>query len=189
MFPKLSLNDMMQILHLLEQNNRWFFSLQNIRILTGRHNDESLRNDLNYYINADMIEYVGNDIYSFRIFSMIPYNAQEIIAHSLRPNCINYISFEYMLNQYSIISQIPTVLTVATTGESEWFTSKSYNIEFIHVEHLFSEIINNCRFSESRGILVASPVFALEDLKNLNRNTHLVEFEEIEEAQRFYENQ
>ena len=186
--PELTLKQVMQVLRILERSNRWFFSIQNICVITGRKNDISLRNDLEYYIDADMLEYVGNDIYAFRIFSMIPFNSQEIITHSLRPNCLNYISFEYALNQYGIISQIPTVLTVATTGASEWISSKSYNIEFIHVNHSFSEIMDNCRYSEAREILVASPAFALKDLENQNRNLHLLQYDEVEEAQQYYEN-
>ena len=118
---------------------------------------------------------------------MIPYNARELLAHELRPGEVNYLSFELMLNQYGIISQITTVLTVATTGASGLYVSDAYSIEFIHVDHSYSKIIANCFFSKDREILEASPKLALEDLITINRNVHMIQQEEIEEAVLFYE--
>ena len=40
-----------------------------------------------------------------------------------------------------------------------------------------------------RFSLEASPIFAVNDLLTVNRNTHLIQEEEIEEAQDWYENQ
>lgn len=180
--PNLSVHHMMRILREISKKNIWYFSLHTAALFANRKADAGLIRDLQYYIDADMIEYIGDDLYGFRIPAMIPWNAQEILANVLRSPAVSYISFEYMLNQYGIISQIPTILTVATTGDNGIYQSRSYYIEFTHVDHTIDEILSQCTFSESRGIFVASPQLALKDLQNANRNLHLIDYDEYEEV-------
>lgn len=184
---QIPLAEIVSFLHFLEKNSTWFFSLSTLGFFLKRNPDQYLAGDLSYYIEAGLIEHVGDDIYAFIISSMIPFNAQELLVHALRPSALNYISFETALNDYSIISQIPTLLTVATTGKDGFYESKSYRIEFIHVDHDWLTISQNCYYSQTQDILFASPLFALSDLCTLNRNTHLIQEDEIEEAQAFYE--
>ena len=189
METKISLLQMMNLLRLVEKEDSFFFSLATASLVLDMDDFNDVKNNLAYYIKNEMIEHIGEDIYAFRIFSMVPINAHELLVHALRPNEINYVSFELLLNEYGIISQIPTVFTVATTGKSGLYRSRAYGIEFTHVDHSYNEIIENCFFDESRGILEASPIFAVNDLLTVNRNTHLIQEEEIEDAQEWYENQ
>ena len=185
---KLTLSKIMQIMRTVEKNDRWFFSVRNACAIADINDVKTVIKDLEYYVESDMIEHVGEDIYAFRIFSMVPCDAQEILTGALRPNDLNYVSFEYALNQYGIISQIPTVLTVATTGDDGLYESPSYRIEFNHVDHDFRKIMENCSLL-GNSILMASPEFAVGDLMFIGRNTHLIQEEEILEAQEFYKNQ
>ena len=164
----------------------FFFTAATAALVADLDDIHSVADDLSYYVRNGMVEYVGEDVYAFKIFSMIPFNAQELLAHVLRPGKINYLSFEHMLNEYGVISQKPTLLTVATTGESGLYESDSYRIEFNHVEHSYTTIMENCIFSKSREILEASPLFAVQDLIGIQRNTHLIQEEEIEAAVSFY---
>ena len=68
-----------------------------------------------------MIELVGEDIYAFRIFSIVPINAHELLVHALREKIISVLNF--LLKEYGIISQILTIFTVATQGKSGLYRS------------------------------------------------------------------
>ena len=187
MAESLTLKQMISMMRMLNKHKLWFFALRDLAFFFNRTDKENLQKELEYFVDADLIEHVGEDIYSFRIYQSIPWNAQELLVHALRPYCINYISFEYMLNQYGIISQVPFVMTIATTGKSQWYRSKSYDIEFTHVDHSVHKIFKLTRYT--RGILMASPILAVEDLEKENRNVQLINYEEIQEAQEEYENQ
>ena len=66
---------------------------------------------------------------------------------------------------------------------------KLYNIEFIHVNHDVNKIITQAKFSEARRILFASAILAVDDLEKENRNTNLIAYSEIDDAQEYYESQ
>jgi len=182
----LTVRDMVSILRRLEKHDRWFFSAENAAFFTGRKVDKSLLADLHLYVEDGLLEYYGENLFGFDIAAMKPWNCQEILAQQLRPMEFNYLSFEYQLNQYGIISQIPTVMTVASTGKSGFCRTGTMNIEFVHVEHGFDAILGNCCFNKARGILEASPNFALGDLQSIGRNLHLVDEDAIEDAQDDY---
>lgn len=178
----LRLSEMMKLLHCLEREHLWLFSSHTAAFVTGHAHTPFFLDQLQHYVNEGLIENYGEDIYGFAVNSMIPNNAQELLAVRLREWELNYVSFEYALNSYGVISQIPTLLTVATTGKSGLFATKNFRIEFSHIEHDAGFIYANTTFEENIGIRVASPSLALLDLEDLNRNLHLVDMEEYREA-------
>ncbi|MGP8305169.1 hypothetical protein [Vibrio sp. YIC-376] len=110
--------------------------------------------------------------------STLPGDFFEKLALSLREDDLCYVSFEDALSRWSVISQIPMLLILATTGESGFYKTRFGNIEFIHVEHDDSLILANT--SEPYYTLrLANKFFAFEDLKLIDRNLHLVDYDEL----------
>ncbi|EGR2895000.1 hypothetical protein ACSTIZ_20930 [Vibrio parahaemolyticus] len=111
--------------------------------------------------------------------STLPDEFFEKLALSLREDDLSYVSFEDALSRWSVISQIPMLLILATTGESGFYKTRFGSIEFVHVPHSKDTILANT--SEPYDTLrLAKKLFAFEDLKRIDRNMHLVDHEELD---------
>ncbi|ELB2812610.1 hypothetical protein QNE88_004631 [Vibrio alginolyticus] len=110
--------------------------------------------------------------------STLPDEFFEKLALSLREDDLSYVSFEDALSRWSVISQVPMVLILATTGTSGFYKTRFGSIEFVHVPHSKDTILANT--SEPYDTLrLAKKLFAFEDLKRIDRNMHLVDYEEL----------
>lgn len=98
----------------------------------------------------------------------------------LRPNELNYISLESALSQDGIISQIPFVASVSTTGESGWYDTIISRLELCHTEEIREDIEKELIFYSGYGVYYASPALAYRELKRLNRNLDLIDYEELD---------
>ncbi len=97
---------------------------------------------------------------------------------SLRDGELCYISFEDALSRWSVISQIPMILILGTTGESGFYKTRFGSIEFVHVPHSRELILSNTT-EPYYAIRLAKKSFAFEDLKRIDRNMHLIDYEEL----------
>jgi hypothetical protein len=104
----------------------------------------------------------------------------EHIAIAFRPANLVYLSFESHLSEWGAISQIPMLLTVATTGPSELVRTRHGRIEFTHVDGPRDEILARTIVGDPRPLRVASPRMAYEDLVRERRSLGLVDLEELE---------
>ncbi|HBK7309928.1 TPA: hypothetical protein LNF53_001000 [Vibrio cholerae] len=100
------------------------------------------------------------------------------LALSLREDELCYISFEDALSRWSVISQIPMVLILGTTGKSGFYKTRFGSIEFVHVPHSREVILSNTT-EPYDTIRLAMKLFAFEDLKRIDRNMHLIDYEEL----------
>lgn len=100
------------------------------------------------------------------------------LALSLRDGELCYISFEDALSRWSVISQIPMILILGTTGESGFYKTRFGSIEFVHVPHSRELILSNTT-EPYYAIRLAKKFFAFEDLKRIDRNMHLIDYEEL----------
>ncbi|MCR9724329.1 hypothetical protein NB616_06325, partial [Vibrio parahaemolyticus] len=73
--------------------------------------------------------------------STLPPDFFDQLALSLRDGALCYISFEDALSRWSVISQIPMVLILGTTGKSGFYKTRFGSIEFVHVPHSYEVII------------------------------------------------
>ncbi|MDE9383448.1 hypothetical protein PZ937_21920 [Vibrio alginolyticus] len=124
--------------------------------------------------------YLANIQFELIVFSgsQRPLGAIEQIALSLRKDQQCYISFEDALSRWHVISQIPMMLILATTGESGLYSTPFGRIEFVHVEHTNKEIFEStveCRHS----LRLARKWRAFEDLKCINRCMDLIDYIEL----------
>ena len=125
-----------------------------------------------YIINIDYERFVY-------LRSRLPPEFFDQLALSLREGELCYISFEDALSRWSVISQVPMVLILATTGTSGFYKTRFGSIEFVHVPHSKDTILANT--SEPYDTLrLAKKLFAFEDLKRIDRNMHLVDYEELD---------
>lgn len=110
--------------------------------------------------------------------SQRPSDAIELVALSLRKYQQYYISFEDALSLWHVISQIPMMLILATTGGSCLYTTPFGRIEFVHVEHTNKEILENTvEFKYS--LRLAKKWRAFEDLKYIDRCMDLIDYAEL----------
>ncbi|MBF4312338.1 hypothetical protein EAY03_21425, partial [Vibrio anguillarum] len=100
------------------------------------------------------------------------------LALSLREDELCYISFEDALSRWSVISQIPMILILGTTGKSGFYKTRFGSIEFVHVPHSYEVIMANTT-EPYDTIRLAKKLFAFEDLKRIDRNMYLIDYEEL----------
>ncbi len=110
--------------------------------------------------------------------STLPPDFFDKLALSLREGELCYISFEDALSRWSVISQIPMILILGTTGESGFYKTRFGSIEFVHVPHSREVILSNTT-EPYYAIRLAKKFFAFEDLKRIDRNMHLIDYEEL----------
>ncbi len=110
--------------------------------------------------------------------STLPPDFFDKLALSLREDELCYISFEDALSRWSVISQIPMILILGTTGESGFYKTRFGSIEFVHVPHSHEVIMSNTT-EPYDTIRLAKKLFAFEDLKRIDRNMHLIDYEEL----------
>ena len=103
------------------------------------------------------------------------------LVKALRPRSVNYVSLESVLSAHGIISQIPFVITITSTGASGRYDTEVGSVEFVHtkkdVEHL-SPYLEEAQ----DGLVYADAELAYRELKRLNRNLHLVDIESLKEV-------
>ncbi|EDL53534.1 hypothetical protein [Vibrio antiquarius] len=110
--------------------------------------------------------------------STLPPDFFDKLALSLREGELCYISFEDALSRWSVISQIPMILILGTTGESGFYKTRFGSIEFVHVPHSHEIILANTT-EPYYTIRLAKKFFAFDDLKRIDRNMHLIDYEEL----------
>ncbi|HHG3074469.1 TPA: hypothetical protein ACPVWR_004353 [Vibrio parahaemolyticus] len=110
--------------------------------------------------------------------STLPTGLFEQLIVSLRSNHLCYISFEDALSRWGVLSQIPMMAILATTGESGLYYTRFGRIEFVHVEHSDTQILENTT-DIGYSLRLAKKLWAFEDLKCLDRNMDLVDYDEL----------
>ncbi|MCG9691282.1 hypothetical protein L1D55_05840 [Vibrio sp. Isolate22] len=99
----------------------------------------------------------------------------EHLILALRASFDCYISFEDALSRWGVISQIPMIMILATTGASGWYSTPFGRFEFVHVEHS-SRLIEEQTIDTGRPISIAKKEWAYKDLKEIKRNLHLIDY-------------
>lgn len=104
-----------------------------------------------------------------------------LIAIKLRPGHLSYVSLESALSEYGLISQIPVgVLTVMTTGRRGWARTAFGDIEFVHTERSYGDILDSTFKGEQMPLRYATAKTALRDLRKVGRNLDMLDHEAID---------
>jgi predicted transcriptional regulator of viral defense system len=108
-------------------------------------------------------------------------NIQEEVARALRRGHHTYVSLESALSEHGRISQIPlSRLTLMTTGRTGTFETPWGVIEFSHTRRSVAEFMPSVS-DVGRPLPLASAELALDDLRRVGRNLHMVLTEPEEE--------
>lgn len=169
-------SDLLYSLSDLDRRGRRIFTVDDLGKIMGISSTRVLESTLYREVRKKkpLLARVAHGIYMNALSQRPMTHINEEIARALRRGSRNYVSFESALSEHGRISQIPVgTLTVATTGRPGRFTTPYGMIEFTQVKHSPVMIAKNVA-DTSRPLPVAHEEFALDDLKSVKRNLHLV---------------
>jgi predicted transcriptional regulator of viral defense system len=177
-----------KFLDFLDKHDCWIFTIQTAEICF-QEDPNTLRHSLARHVRNEAIIRLARGLYANLRSKAMPLYALEDMVRYLRPLNTSYLSQESRLSELSVISQVPTRLTVMTTGRSQIFNTPIGTIELTHTNRKLSNCQDFLKYDRHRNIFVASPKTALDDLRNAKRNMGLVDFDEYEIAQEEWESQ
>lgn len=104
------------------------------------------------------------------LYPFVDYPLNLLIYHAisiLRPSRNNYLSFENVLSEAGIISQVPiNWISLISTGCSATVSCGKFGtIEFIHTKRSISSSADELSYDKERRLWIASPELAKTDLK------------------------
>ncbi|MDR2839493.1 MAG: hypothetical protein LBV49_13140 [Azonexus sp.] len=156
-----------------DETGIWAFTLESLRLLF-RESDRAILKALARHQEIGVIRRVARNLYVNPRARSLPPDVLSALVPFLRPWDFNYLSLESALSEAGWISQIPSRLTLMTTGRSQTFETSYGTLEFIHTarkpETLEADLVDDRR----RELLIATPLRALRDLKRVGRNLDLV---------------
>lgn len=177
-----------QFLDFLDINDQWIFSIRTAEVYF-QEIPNTLRHSLARHTMNGAIIRLARGLYANLRSRVKPLYALEGVVLFLRSGCVSYLSLESRLSELGVISQVPTRLTIKTTGRSQLYETPIGTIEFTHTNRKVSEYLDAFKYDQERKIFICSPKVALEDLRNSKRNMGLVDFDEYYLAQEEWEAQ
>lgn len=159
----------------------WAFSPNTLNLLFPEDTRAKLK-ALARHQQAGLIERVARGFYVNPRARSLPKDLLSALVPFLRPWDFNYLSLESALSEAGWISQIPSRLTLMTTGRSQTFKTPYGTLEFVHTTQKAEKLRDELIFDPRRGLAVATPNRALRDLKRVGRNLDLVVNMEHENA-------
>lgn len=140
----------------------------------------ALTHTISSLCRAGILKRAAHGVYVFAYSEHIGDGTLDAIVRCLRPGRITWESLETALSQYGVISQIPmNRVTYMTTGRSGIFTTPFGIIELTHSKLPASRILPNLVMRRNH-LPIATKLFAYENLRDVGRNLHLVDHEELE---------
>lgn len=127
-------------------------------------------------VKKGILRRVAKGLYESTLTPPEPESAIYKIIKKLRSGVLNYLSLESQLSHTGEISQmIMDGVTVVTKGRSGTFSTPYGVIEFTHTKKPISNIAPELYFDPDIKMYRATTKQALADLKNCNRNLHMLE--------------
>lgn len=159
------------------------FSSKDLRCLFPNITDSSFHTLLSRAVQKKLIKRICRNIY---IFPHGYTNDGLLLFHvaaKLRANHFNYLSFENVLSDYGIISQISTNwISVMSSGRSNILKCGKFGtIEFVHTDQSPSSLVNLVVYDDKIGMWRAKPSLALRDMKRTNRSLDLIDWDVMNE--------
>jgi predicted transcriptional regulator of viral defense system len=157
----------------LDKAGIWAYLTNTLRLLFPE-NERAMLKALARHEKAGLIVRVARGLYVNPRARSLPADALSALVPFLRPWDFNYLSLESALSEAGWISQIPSRLTVMTTGRSQTFETPYGTLEFVHTAQRPDKLRGDLVFDTRRELAVATPARALRDLKRVGRNLDLV---------------
>ncbi|MHA3747244.1 type IV toxin-antitoxin system AbiEi family antitoxin [Xanthomonas citri] len=156
----------------LAKQGGWAVSEATLRLLLGQSSN-TFRVQMKRATQAGDVQRLAPGLYQ-NPFLPAPAWALERLAARLRPDDFFYVSLESALSEYGRISQLPTRLTLVTTGSPYLFETPLGVIEFNRGNRQFAQLQSRLKFVAERKIYFATEELALDDLTIAGRNLDLV---------------
>jgi predicted transcriptional regulator of viral defense system len=160
-------------------NEHYLFTLQDLRALFPDLSNVAFKTLLSRSDDAGYLMRVCRGIYI--CIKAVPPSGLLLfhIAALLRANEFNYISFETVLSDVGIISQIPmNWITIMSSGRSNKISCGAFGtIEFIHTKKQPTDIIDQLTYDRNCRMWRASAALAIKDMKATHRNCDLIDWD------------
>jgi len=170
-----------RLLQAQDRQGRWLFSAAQLRRLAGDR-PKAFEAAVHRHCESGLLQRVAHGLYANPHARSAPPHRLEAVARQLRPMDYTYVSLESRLSELGLISQIPGVLTVMTSGRSRVCETAYGTIEFTHSARDVPSLIASGQvvFDAERGIHVATAIRARGDLRRVGRNVDLLRAENEE---------
>ena len=163
------------VLRDLAKRGRWCVSESTLRLFLPEALN-TFRVAMARHVRAGTVQRISPGLY-LNPFAPPPAWALERLAAHLRPDDYYYVSLESALHEHGRISQIPTRLTLMTSGRTYTCATPLGVIEFVHTARPPRVWRPRTSFAPDRRIHLASAELGLEDLRRVGRNLDLIESE------------
>ena len=111
------------------------FSKDDLRQLFNEDNENALTAGIQRLARSGILVRAVNGVY-VNALSDNKLDLTENIAKVMRRGQYSYVSLESALSEYGVISEIPMVLTVMTTGRGGRYDTPYGTLEFTHTKRL-----------------------------------------------------
>ena len=155
------------------------FTKDDLRTIFREDSAPTLTAGLQRLVRSGVLTRAVNGVY-VNALSDNKVDITENIAKAMRQDQYSYVSLESALSEYGVISQIPMVLTVMTTGRRGRYDTPYGTIEFTHTKRTLCDE-NDGTVDVGRPLRLATKQAAYRDLKKTGRNLHLVDEEVLYE--------
>ena len=158
------------------------FHLQDLRVIFSEDSDRAFQSTLARLVEVGALKRAVRGVYWNPTSRNLDGTTLERVAAAMHWNHHCYLSLESILSAHSIISeQLISTIKVMTTGkDGQYFCPGLGAIEFTHTSKRLRDVIDDLLF-DTWFLPHATARLAYAELKQVNRNLHLVDTELLEE--------
>jgi hypothetical protein len=186
---KMKRNELIKMLDFLDSKEVWCFDVNMFSFFFPSESKQVRNVSLKRHAQNGIIVNVCRGFYANPRAKSMPAFPICSLARIIRSSDRFYVSYETALNNYNIISQIPFRLTLSTSGRSQTYNTPYGVIEFTYSSRVL-QIFENKECARDDflydGLYCAAPKVALRDAIRANRNVGLIDFTEVDEAIRHF---
>lgn len=173
-----------RVIESLVTEDHYLFTLSDLRAALPTTSQGAFKVLMSRAEKSGLFKRVCRGIY---LYPKVDYQRGLVLFHTaarLRADEFNYLSFETVLSDAGVISQIPlNWITLMSTGRNnvircdEWGT-----IEFVHTNQKPNDLKNQLEYDARRHLWRASVSLAIRDMKVAKRNLDLIDWSVVNES-------
>jgi len=160
------------------------FALSDLKALLPEHRDGAFKSVVTRLEKRGDLIRVCRGIYMLPDSTLRGSDLLGRVAARLRANQFNYLSLETVLSDAGVISQIPlNRIVLMSSGRSSVISCGVYGtIEFVHTRKKAADLASDLSYDSGSQLWRASPRLALQDMRDTQRDTGLVDWEVADES-------
>lgn len=166
--------DLLTTFNRWDERGFWAYTATTLKLLFPG-NDRARAKALAAHQAHGLVARIARGLYINPHAQSLPADLLSALVPWLRPWDLNYLSLESVLSESGLLSQIPSRLTLITTGRSQVFDTPYGTIEFTHTTQAPDKLQPNLSWQAARTLWVATPEQAWRDLRRSRRNLDLID--------------